>query len=135
MKSAQAPHLFRGECPALATIVPAAMHAEHALQKHREKNHIHADERGPEMHFAPEVVHLSPGRFREPIIDPSKYGEDRAGRDDVMEMRDYVVGVVQVKIGAVKREWDSRQAADSEHRKKSCREEHRHGEADRATPE
>src|SRR5213083_74153 len=64
-----------------------------------EENHIHADERRPEMHFAPEIVHLSAGRFRKPVINPGEKPEECARRNDVMEMRDDVVGVVQIKVG------------------------------------
>ena len=46
-----------GKIPALTAIVPAAMHAQHSLQKHRQENDVHADERRPEMHLAPELVH------------------------------------------------------------------------------
>ena len=134
METAQAPHLLRGESPALAAIVPAAVHPEHALQKHRQENHVHADERGPEMDLAPEVVHLSPGRFREPIIDAGEDREDRSRRHDVMEMRDHVIGVVQVKISAVEGQRYPRQAADPEHRQERGREEHRHGKANRSAP-
>ena len=56
------------------------------------------------MHLAPEFVHHAAGRFREPKINPGEEREDCAGRDDVMEMRDDVIGIVQVKVGAVKRE-------------------------------
>src|SRR6266704_667820 len=49
--------------------------------------------------LSPELVHGSTGRFRKPIRDPRKQREDRAGCDDIMEMRDHVVSVVQVKIG------------------------------------
>src|ERR1700738_555805 len=108
--------MFSTDAPALAAIIPSAMHAEHSLQEHREKNHVHANERRPEMHFAPEIVHFPSGCFREPIINAGEQSEDRAGRDDVMEMRDDVIGVVQIKIGAVKGEWNSSQAADAKHR-------------------
>src|SRR4029434_10198523 len=115
--------------------VPAPVHSKYALQKHREKNHIHADERGPKMDLAPEVVHLSPGRSLEPIIDAGEDREDRSRRDDVMEMRDHVIGVVQVKISAVEGQRDPRQAADSEHREERAREEHRRGNPNYPAPE
>src|SRR5439155_15691072 len=80
--------------PSLATIVPAPMHPGHSLQKHRQKDHVHADERRPEMHFPPELAHFSASCFREPVINAGKKSEDRAGRDDVVEMRDDVMGIV-----------------------------------------
>ena len=87
------------------------------------------------MHFPPELVHLSAGRFREPIINAREEREDRSRRDDVMEMRDDVIGVVQIKIGRIKRERNAGQPADSEHRQKRGREKHRHIEPNRAAPE
>ena len=77
------------------------------------------------MHLPPELVHPSPGRFREPVIDAGEEGEDRARRDDVMEVRDHVIGVVQVEIGGVERERDAGEPADAEHRQERRREEHR----------
>src|SRR6266508_5367662 len=105
------------------------MHPSHSLQKHRQKNDVHADERRPEMHFAPELVHLSASCFREPIIDTSEQSEDRAWRNDVMKMRDDVIRVVQIKIGRIKRQWDTGKTADSKHRQKRDGEKHRHIEA------
>src|SRR6266705_225641 len=84
LEPAQTPNVFAGKRPALAAIVPAPMHAEHSLQKHRQKNNVHADERRPEMHVAPELVHGAAGRFWEPIIDAGEQSEDRTRRDDVM---------------------------------------------------
>src|ERR1700745_4242305 len=87
--------------PSLPAVVPAPMHPGHPLQKHRQKNHIHADERRPEMHFAPKLAHPSTSRLREPIIDAGEKSEDCAWRDDVMEMRDHEIGIVQVKISRI----------------------------------
>src|SRR5437016_460123 len=100
------------------------MHPEHSLQKHRQENHVHANERRPEMHFAPEIVHHSASRFREPIIDAGKEGEDSARRDDVVEMRDDVVSVVQIEIGGIKCEWNPSESTDAEHREKGGSEKH-----------
>src|SRR6266404_8702353 len=66
-KTGYAPDLFAGETPALATIVPTPMHPEHPLEKHREKNHVHQNERRPKMHFAPKLVHHSSSSFGKPI--------------------------------------------------------------------
>src|SRR6266567_4287807 len=108
------------------------MHAGHSLQKHRQKNYIHADKRRPEMHLAPELVHPAAGRFREPIIDAGEESKDGARGHDVMEMRNDVVGIVQIKVGAVKSEWNAGEAAYAKHRQKCCGEKHRHGEANGA---
>src|SRR6266567_379339 len=66
------------------------------LQKKLTMNGIWAR---PMIQAAHEIVHLSAGRFREPIINPGEKPEDCARRNDVMEMRDDVVGVVQIKVG------------------------------------
>ena len=60
------------------------------------------------MHLPPKLVHHSAGRFGEPIVDAGEQGEDGARRHDVMEMGDDVVGVVEIEIGGIKGEWDSR---------------------------
>src|SRR5437764_15335668 len=99
--------MFTGDVPALAAIVPTPMHSEHSLQKHRQKNHVHADERGPEMHFSPELVHHPAGRFGEPIVDACEQREDRAWRHDVMEMRDHIISVMEIEIGGIKCQWDA----------------------------
>ena len=59
------------------------------------------------MHLSPKLVHHSAGRFGEPIIDAGEQGEDGARCDNVMEMRDDVVGVVEIKIGGIKGEWNA----------------------------
>ena len=86
------------------------------------------------MHFAPELAHLSASRFWEPVIDAGKKSEDRARSDDVMEMRDDVVGVVQIKIRRIKCKRNTRKTADSKHRQKRDRKKHRHIEANGAAP-
>ena len=87
------------------------------------------------MHLAPELIHHSAAGFREPIIDPGKERENGAGRNDVMEMRDDVIGVVQIEISRIKRQRNTGQAADAEHREKGSGKEHRHVKSNRAAPE
>src|SRR5262249_3016549 len=123
------------EVPSLTAIIPAPVHSSHALQKHRQKDEVHANQRRPEMHFPPEIVHPSAGRLREPKINASKKPEDRAGSDDVMEMRDHVISVVQIKISRVKRQRNARKSADSKHRQECRGEKHWHGKSNRAAPE
>ena len=86
------------------------------------------------MHFAPELAHLSASRFREPIIDASEESENCARRNDVMKVRDDVIGIVQIKIGRIKCQRDAGKTADSEHRQKRDGEKHRHIEPNRAAP-
>ena len=77
---------------------------------------------------------LPAGDLREPVVDAGEHGEDRPRRDDVVEVADDVVGVVQVDVGRRQAERQAGQAADAEHRQEGQREEHRHGESDRAAP-
>src|SRR6266496_429368 len=110
------------------------MHPSHSLQKHWQKNDVHADERRPEMHLAPELAHPSTSCFREPVIDASEKSEDCARCDDVMEVRDHIVGVVQIEVGAIEGKRDAGKTADSKHRQKRDGEKHRHIEANGAAP-
>ena len=87
------------------------------------------------MHLPPEFIHYSTRRLREPKINSREDGEDRSRRDDVVEVRDHVIGVVQIKIGGIEGEGDSGQPADSEHRQERRRKKHRDIEANRAAPE
>src|SRR5205814_1876915 len=87
------------------------------------------------MNLAPEIVHHSASRLREPVIDAGKEGENSARRHDVVEMRDDVVSVVQIEIGGIKCQRDSGKSADAEHREKGGGEKHRHGKSNRAAPE
>src|SRR6267143_3119450 len=110
LKTSQSPNrMLVRDTPSLSAIVPASMHSGHPLQKHRQENQVHANERWPKMHFAPELAHLSSSRFREPIIDASEESEDCARRDDVMKVRDHVIGIVQIKIGRIKCQRDARE--------------------------
>src|SRR5437867_2716846 len=86
------------------------------------------------MHFAPKLAHLSASCFREPVIDAGKNTEERYRHDEVMEIIDDVVGIVQIKIGRIKRQRNARKTANSKHRQKSNREKHRHIEANGAAP-
>src|SRR5436853_4492450 len=110
--------MILGNIPSLAAVVPTTMHAQHSLQEHRQKDHVHADERRPEVHLAPELAHGSTGGLGKPIIDPGEQTEDRPGCDDVMEMGDDVISVVQIEIGAVEGEWNAGKTADAKHRQK-----------------
>src|SRR5436190_23979817 len=127
--------MVAGNVPALPAIVPTPMHAQHPLQKHRQKNHVHADERRPEMHFTPKLVHHSASGLRKPVIDTSKQTEDGAWSDDVMKMRDDVIGVVQIQIGRIKCQRNAGEATDAEHREKGGGEKHWYVESNRPAPE
>ena len=88
-----------------------------------------------EMHLAPEFVHQPPRRFRIPIIDAGKNGEDRPRRHDVMEMADDVIAVVQLNVAGVEAQRQPGQTADAEHRQKADRKQHRRVEANGTAPQ
>src|SRR5207237_10165074 len=87
------------------------------------------------MHLAPEIVHHSASRLREPIIDSGKEGKNSARRNDVVKVRDDVVSIVQIEIGGIKCQWNPGESADAEHGEKGGGEKHRHGKSNRAAPE
>jgi len=74
------------------------MHPRHSLQEHRKKDRVHADERRPEMHLPQKSLIFRPVALGNPVKCGEK-PEDCARRYDVMEMRDDVVSVVQIKVG------------------------------------
>src|SRR5215470_15789340 len=123
------------QVPTLPAVIPASMHSGHALQKHREKDHIHADQGRPEMHFSPELAHLSSRRFWEPEVNAGEQSEDGARRYDVMKMRNDVVSVVQEKIGGIKRQGYSGESSNSKHREKGSGKQHRDVKTDRTAPQ
>src|SRR3954469_1700071 len=87
------------------------------------------------MHLTPKLVHHPASGLRKPVIDTSKQTEDGAWSDDVMEMRDDVIGVVQIKIGGIKCQRNAGEATNAEHREKSGRKKHRRVESNRPAPE
>ena len=118
-----------------AAVRHAPQHSGHALREHRLENQVHEDQRQPEMHPAPKLVHHSASRFWKPIINAREKAEDRARRHHVMEMGNDIIGVVQRNIAEVKTQRQPGQAADAEHRQKSQSKEHRSIETYRAAPE
>jgi hypothetical protein len=49
-----------------AAVGHAAQHALDALREHRHEDEVHEHQRAPEMHPAPEFIHLPPGHFGKP---------------------------------------------------------------------
>ena len=87
------------------------------------------------MHLAPEFTHHAPGHFRKPIINPGEQRENRSRRHDIMEVRDDVIGIVQMNVAEVEAERQSGQTADAEHRQKRQGEQHRRVKANRTAPQ
>ena len=81
-----------------AAVGHASQHARHALRKHRHEDEIHENQRQPEMHPAPEFIHLPPGHLWEPIINAGEQRKNRPRRDDIMEVGDDVISVVKMDV-------------------------------------
>ena len=57
----------------------------------------------PQKWILPEqLVHLPAGGLREPVVDAGEQREDRARRDDVVEVADDVIRVVQMDVGGAR---------------------------------
>ena len=96
-------------------IVETPGDSRQALDEHREKDPVHAGQSPPEVHLAPEIIHLAAEPFREPIIDSPHQRDDASGDDHVMKVPDHVIGVVQVNVGHGQTQRQARQASDAEH--------------------
>src|SRR3546814_15961638 len=65
-----------------------------------EEQDVHADEEDPEMQLAQELAVHPARHLREPVIEAGEEREDRAQRQHIVEVRDDIIGVVQVRIDA-----------------------------------
>src|SRR4051812_13177582 len=87
------------------------------------------------MNFPPKFTHHSTSDLWKPEVDSSKQRKNGSRRNDIMKMRDDVIGIVQVQIAKIKAQWKSGETADAEHRQKSHHKEHGGVKSDRATPQ
>src|SRR3546814_14695698 len=80
------------------------------------------------MQLAQELAVHPARHLREPVIEAGEEREDRAQRLHIVEVRDDIIGVVQVRIDAAVGEYDAGHDADGEHAdeaeigRASCRE-------------
>src|SRR3546814_1246404 len=88
-----------------------------------EEKDVHADEKNPEMQLAQELAVHPARHLREPVIEAGEEREDRAQRQHIVEVRDDIIGVVQVRIDAAVGEYDAGHAADGEHEDEAERSE------------
>ena len=87
------------------------------------------------MHFTEPFIHHPARHFREPIINTREQREDRARRDDVMEVRNHVVSVVQVQIAEIEAQRQPGQPADAKHRQERHDKQHWRVETNRTAPQ
>ena len=118
-----------------AGVPQAAVHAHQSDREHRHEDQVHAHERTPEVNLAEGLVQRPAGDRRIPEVNAGKEREHGAGRDQVVKMRDHVIGIVQRHVAGGEPERQPGQAADPEHRQEREREEHRRVEGDRSAPQ
>ena len=82
-------------------IIPPPVKSSHPLDEHWEKEHIHKDQRGPEMKVSEEGIHVPPGNLREPVIEACEESKENPWCNHVVEVPNHVVGVVQMEINKV----------------------------------
>ncbi len=90
------------------------------------------------MHVAPGLRSPHPpGRLGIPKKYMPEHGAEKSsgGRDNVMEMRDDIIGVVEMQVGEIEPERQSRKTADTEHGKERQNKQHRNIKSNRATPQ
>ena len=78
-----------------AGVVQPPVHAHQPHQEHRQEDRVHAHERAPEVQQAEPFVQAPAGHLRKPVIDAGEEREQRARRDQVVEVPDHVERVVQ----------------------------------------
>ena len=100
----------------------------------REEEQIDADKGRPEVQFAPQLAVLVSGHFAEPVIPARKDSEHGSQRQDVMEVRDDVIGVVERPVDARVCEHDSGHAADGKHENEPDGEQHGRVKPQRTAP-
>src|SRR3546814_8030750 len=86
------------------------------------------------MQLAQELAVHPARHLREPVIEAGEEREDRAQRQHIVEVRDDIIGVVQVRIDAAVGEYDAGHAADGEHEDEAERPDHRGLAAHRTAP-
>ena len=85
----------------VTTIIPAAVETRHALHEHREEDDVHANQGWPEMQVIELTAHEATGDLRIPVENTTEETEQDSGSHHIVEVTDDVVGVVQVKVGQV----------------------------------
>src|SRR3546814_7164346 len=92
-----------------------------------EEQDVDADEEYPEMQFAKRFIVHPARHLRKPIVESREQREHRAKRQHIVEVRDDIIGVVQVGVDAAIGQHDAGHAADGEHEDEAQRprsEEH-----------
>ena len=73
------------------------MKACHTLNKHGEEDDVHADQGGPEVEMVECFTHVPTRDFRIPMEDSTEEAKQDSGSNHVVEMPDYIIGVMQVQ--------------------------------------
>src|SRR6266704_3361955 len=115
-------------------VVHATRHALEAEEVHREEDQVHADEGEGEVPAGEPLGIHAPGHPREPEVESREDAEDRAAKEDVVQVGDDPVGVLERIVERDRCLEHPVDAADDEHRDEADGEEHRRLELDRSTP-
>src|SRR4051812_2521848 len=78
----------------------APRHAGQTEEVLREEGQVDADKRQPEMQLAPELRILVSGHLADPVVEAGEDAEHGAKGQHVVEVRDYVIGVVDDVVDA-----------------------------------
>ena len=79
--------------------VGAPGHPHQPQEMLHEEGQVEPYDDEPEIPFAERLIQPAAAYLGEPVINAGEKSEDCARRNDVMEMRDDIVSVVQIKVG------------------------------------
>ena len=91
-------------------------------------------EQHPKVPTAKTLAHHSSGHFWEPVIESAEQRENRAPDQNVVEMRDYEIGVVNLKVERYRCQHHAGHAAQYKDRDEPVDEVERRGHSRPAGP-
>ena len=110
----------------------AARHALEAQDELRKEGQVEAEEDHHRGDAPPDVRVHPAGDLRPPVVQPGEERGHHRADHDVVEMRDDEVGVMQVHVGAERRDEQAREPPHREQADEAQRVDHRRVEADEA---
>ena len=109
----------------LRVIGNAARHSGETQEVHREERDVEEDERQPEMDLGELLVVHVARPLRDPIVDPPEEREQRARDHHIVEMRDDVIGILELDVDRLNGQHEAGKAPHGKQEQKPDREEHR----------
>ena len=77
------------------------------------------------MQMTQKFIQMPPRHFAEPVIETGKQTEHRAQRQHIMEMRNHIIGIMQVIIQTAIGQNNTGHTANGEHENEAQRPHHR----------